>query len=397
MENLQEKFYRRLQSVSLDFVRSEIDDIAWESRLIGVRGARGVGKTTLLLQYIKSKLTPNHETLYVNLDNLYFSTHTLGNLIDLFVKRGGKHLFLDEVHKYENWAQEIKNAYDDYPDLQIVFTGSSLLEILKARADLSRRAVVYELQGLSYRSFLNLILGISFMHYSLSDILENHLSIAHEINSAIKPLQYFGDYLEYGYYPFFLEGKNTYALRLEEIVNLILEIELPLLRKVDPANVSKLKQLLKIIAEAVPFVPNVSKLSARIGITRNTFVTYLYYLQEARLTRNLYKNAKGITQLQKPDKIFLENTNLQHTLSFQKTSIGSIRESFFANQVGYQHFIEYPSKGDFLVDEKYTFEIGGINKTKKQISGVRNAFVVKDDIEYGSNQVIPLWLFGFLY
>lgn len=396
MEHLQEIFYRRLQSVSLKFIRSEMEDIAWESRLIGIRGARGVGKTTLLLQYIKSRLQANFETLYVNLDNLYFAENKLTHLIDLFVKRGGKHLFLDEVHKYENWAQEVKNAYDDFPELQIIFTGSSLLEILNARADLSRRAVIYELQGLSYRSYLNLVMDKEFPKYSLTDILRRNPEITQEINARIRPLQHLSDYLQFGYYPFFLEGKNTYNQKLEEVVNFILEVELPLLRKINLTNVAKLKQLLKVIAESAPFVPNVSKLSEHIGVSRNTFVTYLYYLQEARLTRNLYKDAKGVTQLQKPDKIFLENTNLQYVLSFRKINAGSIRESFFANQLGRRHLLEYPEKGDFLVDEQYIFEIGGAGKTHKQITGLDNAFVVKDNMEYGTGKTIPLWLFGFL-
>lgn len=397
MEYLQQRFYRQIKAVPMKFIRSEMNTIDWSSRLIGIRGARGVGKTTLLLQYIKANLTVNYETLYVSMDNIYFSENRLIDLIDQFVKKGGRYLFLDEVHKYDEWAREIKNAYDDYRELQIIFTGSSLLQILNARADLSRRAVIYELQGLSYRSFLNMKLGTNFSSFPLQDILEKNTEISQEINEKIKPLQYFEDYLKKGYYPFFVEGENVYLQRLEEVINFILEVELPQLRKVDLANVAKLKQLLKIIAESAPFVPNVSKLSQRIGITRNTFVSYLFYLQEARLIRNLYKDAKGITQLQKPDKIFLENTNLQYALSFQNINKGSLREGFFVNQVGGLHLLEYAERGDFFVDGIYTFEIGGARKTKKQIANLTNSYLAADNIEYGTGEKIPLWLFGFLY
>src|ERR1019366_2141664 len=292
---------------------------------------------------------------------------------------------------------ELKNIYDDYPDLKIVFTGSSLLEILNARADLSRRAVVYSMQGLSYREFLNLKSGLTLPSFTLKELLENHLTIAKQLNKKIKPIKHFGEYLKNGYYPFFQEIPELYYQRIEEVVNLILEIELPLLRKVEVAYVSKLKQLLQIISESVPFIPNVSKLSERIGVNRNTFISYLYFLQEAHIIRNLYKDAKGITQLQKPDKIFLENTNFQYAFSPVNANIGNLRETFFANQLSQSHLIEYTEQGDFSIDRKFLFEIGGKNKRDKQIKKIKNSFVVADNIEYGSNNTIPLWLFGFLY
>src|ERR1019366_4685174 len=341
MDTLYEKFYRKLETTSLQFTRSAIDSIHWNARLIGIKGARGVGKTTLMLQYIKKHLPLNESTLYVSLDNIWFAQNSLSSLTDYFVKHGGKFLFLDEVHKYPNWSQELKNIYDDYPDLKIVFTGSSLLEILNARADLSRRAVVYSMQGLSYREFLNLKSGLTLPSFTLKELLENHLTIAKQLNKKIKPIKHFGEYLKNGYYPFFQEIPELYYQRIEEVVNLILEIELPLLRKVEVAYVSKLKQLLQIISESVPFIPNVSKLSERIGVNRNTFISYLYFLQEAHIIRNLYKDAKGITQLQKPDKIFLENTNFQYAFSPVNANIGNLRETFFANQLSQSHLIEY--------------------------------------------------------
>jgi predicted AAA+ superfamily ATPase len=313
------------------------------------------------------------------------------------VKKGGKYLFADEVHKYSNWSQELKNAYDDYPELRIIFTGSSLLEILNARADLSRRAVVYQMQGLSFRDYLNMSLHENFPVYSLQDLLENHRDISGEILKKVKPLQYFGRYLESGYYPFTFEMKDLYYNQLEEVIGLILEIELPLLRGVDISYIPKLKQLLLAIAESAPFTPNVQKLSEHIGINRATLVSYLHYLQETRLTKHLYKDSTGMSKLQKPDKIFLENTNLAYVLATGRVNIGNLRKSFFFNQLEYRHKVEYPEKGDFLIDGKYTFEIGGKSKNNRQIYSLPDAYIAADDIEYGVDNKIPLWMFGFLY
>lgn len=397
MNNFQEKFHRKIQETSLAFIRSEMYNIAWEARLIGIKGARGVGKTTLMLQYIKKNLPLNEETLYVSLDNIWFAENKLSDLTDSFVKKGGKYLFLDEVHKYPNWAQELKNIYDDYPGLKITFTGSSLLEILNARADLSRRAGIYTMQGLSYREYLNLILEEDLPILSLQEILSDHVLLAQDLNMKIKPLQHFDNYLKSGYYPFFQEAPRLYFQRLEEVINLILEIELPLLRKVDIAYVTKLKQLLQIIAQSVPFMPNISKLSERIGINRNTLISYLYFLQEAHIIKNLYKDSKGITQLQKPDKIFLENTNLQYAFSPNNANTGNIRETFFVNQVSFKHLTEYTKQGDFRVDGTYIFEVGGNTKSDHQIKNLKNSYIAADNIEYGFTNKIPLWLFGFMY
>lgn len=397
MEALFEKFYKKIDFINLDFKRSLMNEIQWESRLIGIKGARGVGKTTLLLQFIKEHLPINELTLYVSLDNIWFAENKLSKLVNDFVKKGGKYLFLDEVHKYPNWSQELKNIYDDYPELKVVFTGSSLLEILNARADLSRRAVVYMLQGLSYREYLEIKLGVKLPKLELDDLVKNHLELAKEFNRLINPLQYFEEYLKTGYFPYFLEVPSLYYHRIEEVINMIIEIELPLLRKVDSTYISKLKQLLQIIAESVPFIPNVSKLSERIGINRNTFTAYLHYLQEANLTRNLYKDAHGISLLQKPDKIYLENTNFQYALAPRNTVIGSIRETFLVNQLSYQYQVEYANQGDFLINRSYTIEVGGKGKAKKQILGIDKSYIASDNIEYGTGNKIPLWMFGFLY
>jgi len=397
MEILIEKSYQKVRDVDTRFIRSIMEKIDWNDRLIGIRGARGVGKTTLLLQRIKKFLGNTNETLYVSLDNLWFTEHGLLDLVDFFVKRGGKFLFLDEVHKYPRWSQAIKNIYDDFPDLKVVFTGSSLLEILNARADLSRRAIVYDIQGLSYREFLNITQKADFPIITLSDILKNHKEVSDEILLKIKPLQFFSDYLQHGYYPFFMEGTTRFQYRLEEVVNMILEVELPLLRNVEPAYVLKIKQLLQIVSESVPFIPNIENLSKRIGIHRNTLLSYLYYLQETRLTNHLHKDISGINRLQKPEKIYLENTNLAYTLAENNTDIGNIRETFFLNQLSHNHTVEYPNSGDFWIDKKFLFEIGGKTKSGKQIKDANNAYIAADNIEYGFDKKIPLWMFGMLY
>ena len=398
MEQIIEKFRKRIANTETIFVRSIMYHINWEARLIGLKGARGVGKTTLLLQYIK--LNHSHEldkALYISLDNIWFADNKLINLVDLFVKRGGKYLFLDEVHKYANWSVEIKNIYDDYPELKVVFTGSSLLEILNARADLSRRAVIYNMQGLSFREYLNIELNMNLESYTLDEIILGQAEISKEIVSQLKPLQYFETYLQKGYYPFYKEVPNLYYSRLEEVINMILEIELPLLRNVNVTNVPKLKQLIYVVTESAPFTPNISKISERIGINRETILSYLYYLNEAHLLFSSYKNAKGITALQKPDKLFLENTNLMYAINGRSVNIGNARETFFANQLRNNHLVEISNQTDFIVDKKYSFEIGGKNKNKSQIEGLKDAFIALDNIEYGFENKIPLWIFGFLY
>jgi len=396
LDELIDRFVGRLQGLQFTFQRSAIEWLNADHRLLGIKGSRGTGKTTLLLQY--AKLQPNWQStvLYVSLDNFWFSTQRLYHLADDFVKRGGKLLLLDEVHKYDGWAQELKNIYDDMPSLKVIFTGSSLLEILNARADLSRRAVVFDLQGLSFREYLGLKHSHDLPKVSLEDIVANHQDIAADVTKQLRPLAFFSSYLKTGYYPFFTEGEVFYQIKLESVVNLILDIELPLLRKLDVAYVTKLKQLLAVIAQSSPFIPNMTKLSERIGINRTTLLQYVHYLEEAGLIINLFKQGQGISQLQKPNKVFLDNTNLAYMLS-SKTEIGALRETFFANQIGFQNKINFPEKGDFLVNETMLFEIGGKNKTAKQLKDTSNGFLALDDIEFGNNRTIPLWMFGLMY
>ena len=374
-----------------------MESINWKARLIGIRGARGVGKTTLLLQYIKDRLPADGTSLYVSLDNIWFTENRLTSLADMFTKRGGRYLFLDEVHKYPGWAQEIKNLYDDYPELKIVFTGSSLLDILNARADLSRRAVVYNMQGLSFREFLAMTTGNKLPVFPLNKILTDHLKLSKEVLKHVRPLKYFDQYLRYGYYPFYRELPVLYHQRIEETLNMILEIELPSMRGVDTGHLSKIKQLLQIISESVPFMPNISKLSERTGINRVTLLSYLWYLQEARVIISIYKEAQGITKLQKPDKLYMENTNILFALAPGNVNKGNLRETFIVNQLSYGHKVEYPLFGDLLVDNKYIIETGGKKKSGDQITGIPDSFIAADDIEYGNQNRIPLWLFGFTY
>jgi predicted AAA+ superfamily ATPase len=395
MDTLKEKHKKKIANTSTKFVRSIMNNIQWNARLIGIKGARGVGKTTLLLQYIKIHYAGDPSVLYVSMDDIYFSGNNLISFADQFAKEGGKCLFLDEVHKYPNWSQEIKNIYDDLPELQVVFTGSSLLEIINARADLSRRAISYKMQGLSFREYLNLVLELNLPLYDLNDILSEAAGLSATILKEVKPLKYFSNYLSKGYYPFFQENEELYHLRIEEIINMIIELELPLLRAVEMAYTPRLKQLLLIIAQSAPFIPNISKLSKRIGINRTTLLTYLTYLQEAGITRNLYRQSKGISKLQKPEKIFLENSNFAYTHAGANT--GNVRETFFANQIGYHHQLSFPKQGDFLVDDTYLFEIGGRRKGNKQIVEMENSYIAADNLEYAHDNKIPLWLFGFLY
>jgi hypothetical protein len=398
MEKLFEKFIQKLQLVSTHFTRSIIHEINWKTRLIGIKGARGIGKTTLLLQYIKLKHSNELEkTLYISLDSIWFSNNSLVDLVESFIKKGGKYLFLDEVHKYPNWSQEIKNIYDDYTDLQIVFTGSSLLEILNARADLSRRAIIYTMQGLSFREYIAIEKGINLPVINLDEALNNHINVSQQILKEIKPFVHFDSYLKMGYYPFYKEEKELLNQRLNEVVNMILEIELPLLRNLEIAYIHRIKQLLVILIESVPFTPNITKLSSKIGINRATLLTYLHYLEEAELTIHLNNESGGLSKLQKPTKLYLNNTNLMFILQNDSVNIGTLREIFFANQLKYKHTLSLPQFGDFLIDNKYIIEIGGKDKSFKQIEGIENAYVAADDIEFGFGNKIPLWLFGFLY
>lgn len=385
-----------VEKVSEVHIRPQIDWLTQNERLVGIKGSRGVGKTTLLLQYAKKELY-NKPYVYISLDNLYFSAHSLLNFADDFSKNGGKYLLIDEVHHYPNWSRELKNIYDTYPDLKIVYTGSSLLHLSKGRADLSRRSVLYNLPGLSLREFINFSTNKKLPVFQLSDILNNHVELSKQIWKEVKPIKWFNLYIEHGYYPFFLEGTENYSKKLNEILMHILEAELPYSVGINYANINKLKQLLFVISESVPFKPNIEKLSQRIGIARNTLKEYIQYMAEAQIINLLYADAKGISRLTKPDKIYLQNPNLMLALAGTTAEIGNLRETFFLNQLSVNHKVNYSNKGDFIVDKSKVFEVGGKNKTQKQIAGIANSYLAIDGIEIGYQNEIPLWLFGFLY
>ncbi len=397
MDGLIKRHQALINNVDNSFQRSITTKLPWDKRLVGIKGSRGIGKTTLLLQYIKRTYGLSGDALYVALDDPFFYNNSLIGFVDDFVAHGGKHLFIDEVHKYPDWTIEVKKIYDYNPTLKVVFTGSSLLEILNARADLSRRALVYNMQGLSFREFLEFKYNICIESITLNDILTNHLEIAMQIGHIFKPLKYFNEYLRIGYFPFYENNEVLYFKQLSEIINMIVELELPVLRKVDITKIPKIKQLLSIISNSVPFKPNISTLANKISISRNSLLEYIYGLSDAEIIRSIHKNTFGVSLLQKPEKLYLANSNYMYALLGEVPNIGSIRETFFLNQISENHKATYPDRGDFMVDDKYLFEVGGKDKTKKQIANNENAFIAADNIEFGFKNKIPLWLFGFLY
>lgn len=373
-----------------------IDQLPWNDRLLGIVGARGVGKTTLMLQYILEKYQDDRKALYVSLDDISFPFDSLINFADDFVKIGGKHLFIDEIHKYYHWSLELKNIYDRYPDLKVTFSGSSILDIYKSTSDLSRRALVFTLHGLSFRQYLQIETGLKFPVFSLEEILLNHQKISYDINVKIKPFAFFSDYLKHGYYPFYLQNKEFYAMRLSNTLNQIVETDLPLIQSIDLKNINKLKRFIHILAREIPYKPNISKLSTALEISWQTIILYLNYLEKARIISMIYPMAKNVSLLSKPEKIFLQNPNLFYVFKNTIDNKGSVRESFFISQM-VQHTITIPKYGDFMIDEKYVFEIGGKNKTYHQIADTPHSFIASDDVEFGNGNKIPLWLFGFLY
>jgi len=399
MDKLFEKQDRLLQLTTTKIVRHLMEEINWDAQLIAIRGARGVGKTTLLLQYIKLHYpTFSSEVLYCSLDSIYFSTHSILELTDSFYKNGGKHLFLDEVHKYPGWSKEIKEIYDSYPDLKVTFTASSLLHILGGDADLSRRCVPYTMQGLSFREFLEFHKGIKLNSVPLVDMLNNPAMLCEEVNKSCHPLQYFKEYLQIGYYPYYLKNKIDYYTCVENVAYFVVENEMPQICGVDISNVRKIKALLGIMANSVPYEVDITKLATMIQIHRNTVISYLYEMDRAELINMVFSDLNSIKKLQKPDKIFMENTNLTFALSDNQANIGTIRETFVVNQLSYQHRVEYSKKaGDFRIDNKYTFEVGGESKEAKQIVGVTTSYILADDLEYPIGNKLPLWIVGFCY
>lgn len=389
MERLYEFFYRKLKNTPMEFFRYKYNQIKWESRAFGLVGPRGVGKSTMLLQYIKQNLDTK-DTLYVSADNLYFAEHKLVDLADRFVKMGGKHLFIDEIHKYEGWSRELKQIYDSYDDLQIVISGSSILDIYKGMADLSRRMPIYEMQGLSFREYLRLFHGIDVPVYSLKDIL-THKAV---ISGVEHPLPLFHDYLKRGYYPF---GRDAeFEIELMQVINQTMEIDIPMHIKTNISVGRKLKSLIMVVSKSVPFKPVMQKLADVTGISRNDIPDYLIYMERAGMISQLRNATGGLRGLGKVEKLYLDNTNLIYTLAPERADIGNVRETFFMNQTRVCNDVRSSDISDFEIDGK-VFEIGGRKKGQKQIESADDGYIVKDDIESGYANVIPLWAFGLNY
>lgn len=389
MEQLIRFFRRMLALTDTRYLRFLYEQINWSSRMIGIVGPRGVGKTTMLLQHIKLHL-PVDETLFVNADDIYFTEHHLLDMAEEFYQNGGKHLFIDEIHKYPEWSRELKLIYDYFPDLQIIFTGSSILDIYKGTADLSRRAVMHFLPGLSFREYLILAKGIRLPVYSLSDILAGKV----EFPAGERPIALFKEYLANGYYPFFSDP--DYALRLRSIINMTVENDIPMYASMNIATTKKIRQLLYIISQSVPFKPNFTKLGQLIDIHRNQVNDLMFYLERAGIIAQLRNKTSGIRLLGKVEKTYLDNTNLVYALAENKPEAGNVRETFFLSQMRVHNQVFASDKSDFEIGD-YTFEVGGKSKGQKQIEGIDNAFIVKDDIEFGYKNIIPLWHFGLNY
>ena len=396
MEKLLLEFQDKISKTTLDFKRYLLDEIDYDNQLIAIKGARGSGKTTLLLQHAKKNLDLK-TTLYVSLDNLFFQDNTLVSLAENFYKNGGKNLLLDEVHKYPNWSREIKLIYDGYAELNVIFTSSSMLEIYKSESDLSRRAITYDLKELSFREFIKFDTKIDFPAHNLEDLLENHNAIAISVLEKIKPIPLFAKYLEFGCYPYYKKSTKFYNQKLLNTINLIIEIDINAVDHISYDLIVKLKKLLFAIATSAPFTPNITKLSERIGMSRAMLIEAIKQLERAGLVNELYKPTKGIGVLTKPEKLYLNNTNLMYALAEKNVNVGNLRETFFINQFKYLAKIHLSEHADFLINEKYTFEIGGKNKSQEQIHNVKNSFIAKDNIEIGINNIIPVWLFGFMY
>jgi predicted AAA+ superfamily ATPase len=331
------------------------------------------------------------------LDDLYFTTHSLKDTVTTFYKNGGIVLGLDEVHKYKNWSQEIKNIYDFFPDLKIIFTGSSIIDIAKQEGDLSRRALIYELTGLSFREYLTLLKIVDLPIIKLEDLLFNSNELRKNIPLNFRPLEHFSNYLQFGFYPFGLIDTSTAYQRINQLIRTIVEVDMAELKDFDIRNAKKLLQLIYVIAQQVPFKPNLTNLAAKTGVHRNSLTNYLHYLEQAKIITMLYPAGNSNAILQKPEKIYLNNTTLLSALAEEQANIGSVRETFFLSQIQTLYKVQFPQQGDFIVRGKYTFEIGGKGKKSKQIEAVSNAWVVKDDIEFPIMNVLPLWMFGMLY
>ena len=398
MEELFKKHRILISQVSTEIIRDMMHTINWDSQLVAIRGSRGVGKTTLMRQYIKLTYGNNAgEALYCVMDSIYFTTHSLLDVAERFHITGGKHLFLDEVHKYPNWSKEIKEIIDLWPDIKITFTGSSLIQILNADADLSRRVLSYNMAGLSFREFLRFYKNIDLPIYPLNKILTDPDDICDDICNKCHPQPLFEEYLHVGFYPFYDGNETEYFSRIENVISFIIDQEMTLFCGVDPAYTRKLKAMLTFLSENLPYEVNIAKLESYLELNKTTVLNYLTGMHKAELIHLLYAENKSVTKMQKPDKIYIHNTNMLCALSSAQ-NIGTMRECFVVNQLSKDHIVEYgKTLGDFKVDGKITFEVGGKDKTFDQIANVPNSYILADNIEFPIGKKLPIWLIGFIY
>lgn len=398
LDNLRILEKRILKEVSSKYKRYLYNDIDFSSQMIGIVGARGVGKTTLLLQYLTTlkEKYESYKSLYISYDYPNNIDIKLIDLVEEFIKIGGEYLIIDEIHKYNNFSLDLKAIYDFYPKLKVIFTGSCATSIYNSQADLSRRVVLYYMNGLSYREFLELKLDMTLPSFSLEYIIDNHIDIVDKLSEKFIPLEFMQEYLTYGYYPFYFKDKNQYLRQLNAVINQTIDIDLVNLGLVKQNYTNKLKKLLLVISESNPFELNVTKVAASIEVSRNTLYAYLYHLDKGGLLNIIGSSKKGLTKLSKPEKLYLNNTNIFYTFSIE-SKIGTIRETFFVSQLKHLYNIEVSNKGDFIIDNKYTFEVGGENKSFHQIKDIENSYLIIDTDRTENNAKIPLWLFGFLY
>lgn len=385
---------RRKAQIKTDFVRYLYDDMDWSQALILIKGARGSGKTTLLLQHYKNN--PEH-AIYLSLDDFYFESNRLLLLIESLYEEGFRRFYLDEVHQYQYWSKDFKNLYDNYSDIQLIATGSSALQIDKGAADLSRRMTVYQLYGLSFREYVLFELGVNLPILSLEDLLENHQVYSHQISDQLDVLKYFESYLKKGYYPFYKTAGQQYHQKQQQALQLSLDVDLPAVETVKFATIKGMKNLLYVLSQMVPYTPNIQSLANKINITRNSVLKALDLMERTSILNLLRVENKGISYLQKPEKIYLENPNLYYVFAAKSPNKGSLRETFFFNQLKVRYVITASKFADFMVENRYTFEVGGASKTSEQIAGIPMAYIAADDIKYGSENKIPLWMFGLLY
>ena len=396
LQNLKAKFYKTLHNLNIEYKRYFFDRIDFNEKLIGIIGARGIGKTTFLLQYIKEHPLPIEKKLYINSEFLELYSLKMYEVAEEFEKEGGKLLIFDEIHRYVNFEKELKLIYDTL-DIKVIFSGSSAIKLEYSKSDLSRRAILYRVKNLSFSEFLEIKTEKSFTSYSFEEIISHHTDIAFEINSKIKPFEFWKEYLEYGAYPFYFEtSKRNYYQKLQETINATIEFDIPFIFNIEPRFIIKLKQLVYLICKSEPYELNITKLAQKIDIDRKTLYQYIHYLEQGNVFNILKSKSRGDSLFVKPQKIYLYNSNINYSYC-EEQKIGTIRETFIVNQLKDLHQLEYPKKTDLIVENKYILEIGGKNKTPKQLEQKENAFLLLDDIEYGYKNQIPLWLFGFLY